>query len=130
MSKYPRHARELVDLKEAARKFVLPGVIPNVRVLDRRRSVWTIGSCFAENIFRALEEQNVAARFNMLPEYANSPVLMADLLRCVRSGEEHPFIEESGIVQARSFIQASQASILTFGIAASMFSKEGKAIAD
>lgn len=68
MNKFPRHAREVEDLRTAALEFVLPGLVPTQPVFDKSSRIWTMGSCFAQNINAALSAHGVRTLFNSVPE--------------------------------------------------------------
>jgi hypothetical protein len=103
MSKYPRHSRDVADLKEAAKTYVLPGSMPPHPVLSRTDQVWAIGSCFAENITAELRSRGIQTGLNVVSETTNSPALV---LKSICDSA------------ARDFIPAAKAAIITLGLAA------------
>lgn len=129
MNKYPRHASELSDLKEACRKFVLPGYVPEAPALDRTLPVWTMGSCFAENIAHALGALGVTTRCNKVGEHANSPPMVAEVMRALFKGEAYDQAPQEAIIAAQAFIRSSQAAILTLGVGAAGFDRKGNLLA-
>lgn len=126
MNKYPRHASELADLKEACRKFVLPNLVPTEPFLDRSLPVWTMGSCFAENIAAALGALGVATRCNKVGEFSNFPPMVEGVIRAILKGEAFQEAPQEAVLAAQAFIRNSQAAILTLGVGAAAFDKKGK----
>lgn len=103
MNKYPRHARDVSDLKEAAKTYVLPGFIPAQPVLDRSIQVWASGSCFAENIAAELRNQGIRTGLIKFSETTNSPSL-------VLANLQEP--------TTRELIPAFDLAVITLGVAA------------
>lgn len=128
MNKYPRHASEISDLKEACRKFVLPGFVPHAPILDRSLPVWTVGSCFAENIAAELGALGVATRCNKVGEFANSPPMVSEIIRAALKGESFERATKEAVLELQAFIQRSQAAVLTFGVGAAAFGENGEIV--
>lgn len=103
MNKYPRHTRDVADLKEAAKTYVLPGFIPPQPVLDRSCQVWATGSCFAENITAELRRQGIRTGLIQISETSNSPSLVLASL-------QEP--------ATRELIPAFDLAVITLGVAA------------
>ena len=103
MNKYPRHTRDVSDLREAAKKYVLPGYVPPQPVFSRDEQVWAIGSCFAENITAELRAQGIKTAVTQLSETINSPALV------LRS------LSESG---AKDILSHFNIAVITLGLAA------------
>lgn len=109
MNRYPRHTRDVVDLKEAAKAYVLPGFVPQQPVLPRSSQVWATGSCFAENITAELRRQGINTGFTKISETTNSPALLL-------ANVANP--------TTREVLPAFDLAVITLGVAAT--EKDGK----
>jgi hypothetical protein len=114
-SKFPRHERDLSDLREACKRYILPGYLPERPPFKKTDRVWTMGSCFADNVREALEVQGVPCAAVSLKERNNSP----PLLRQFTEG----LIDETG--EARDYVSGASLAIITLGMAAAQFNEDG-----
>lgn len=115
-SKYPRHARDLDNLASACKEYVLPGYWPSKPVLKKTDPVWTMGSCFADNVKAALMRAGVPCASISLKERNNSPPLLRLFTQ--------KLITEVG--EARDFVAAAKCAIITLGVAAAQYSPSGE----
>jgi hypothetical protein len=125
MTKYPRHSSDLVDLKAAASEFVLPGFVTERPILKKSDRIWTIGSCFAQNIADALKAIGVPCTTAELEEGLNSPPLLRHYLSSVETGTSG-YVSEQEIRDMRTIITEARAAILTFGLAVAVLDASGK----
>lgn len=121
MDRYPRSASELADLKAACENFVLSDHGPSAK-LPRSDSVWTMGSCFAQNLSQALNSQGIQTHTIGLSEGANSPPVIRSLLRGTVTGkpDSHLFSQEH-VDSNKILIQRAKVAVMTLGLAGARF---------
>lgn len=71
--KYPRLAEDFQTYAQALRDHVLRGFIPAAPPFSRDDVIITQGSCFAENIYRALVKAGIKCGHNKILEACNTP---------------------------------------------------------
>ena len=114
-SKYPRTARDLSDLRAACKEYVLPGYWPKQPLFKKTDPIWTMGSCFADNVREALIRHGVPCATAGVAERNNSPTLLRQFAEAFAKGQS----------DARDFIATSKCAIITLGVAASQFQDDG-----
>jgi hypothetical protein len=123
VSRYPRTLAELSDLKEAARKYVLPGFVPEAPIISPADLVITQGSCFADNIYKALKERGQECRTLSLNEFVNSPAFNAAVFSYICEGKpiERPdhaaAFKGFDFAAARAGMARAKVLVLTLGVA-------------
>lgn len=123
--KYPRHRRDVADLITAVRDFVLLGEGPVSPIFAKSDRIWSMGSCFAQNIGKALNDAGANCAVNPIPEFANSSALLSAFIESIASGEPNELIPDAVLEQSKEFISTAKGAILTLGLAAAAFDGEG-----
>lgn len=74
-SQYPRrYPDDFTDIKGAIEKFILPGFLPDTKLISKETIIRTQGSCFAENLFKAIKARKFKVKHFDFPEAVNSPI--------------------------------------------------------
>ena len=71
--KYPRHASQLADLRQACKEMVLTECVPSTPMLNHTDRIYTQGSCFAATLQQELECRGIKAEHTGVVEEINSP---------------------------------------------------------
>ncbi len=90
-------------------------------MLEKTDRVWTVGSCFAENIHKSLTKHGVASASFGLTERANSP----PAIRALFERLEAPGDDNSAMAEARAFVAAAKCAVVTVGVGAAQFLPDG-----
>lgn len=102
--KYPRNAAEFADLTALVEKYVLPGFVPERPIINKTDVILTQGSCFAQNILAALQENGMNAGGFSFEERLNSPTANELFFKYII----HPDIPFANNDHAVMFTQARQ----------------------
>ncbi len=109
----PHDTADMVDLKTAAQRFVLPGFIPPEPFLERNAGVFAIGSCFAEHAVKHLIRAGATnVMLGSVGEVHNTPGQSSAYLGEIASGRDE---------EARKALSEAKLFILTLGLAQQMF---------
>lgn len=124
MPRYPRSSAELHDLSEAARRFVLPGCTTD-QIFEKTDRFWTLGSCFAANISRALTEQGIINDFTHLEEASNSPNALEEITGDILRGSSR-LLSMGAIEELRTNITGVSGIVVTCGVGATPLNAAGQ----
>jgi hypothetical protein len=73
IGKYPRHTTDFDDLEACVEKFVLPGFIPASPTFSMQSKLRVQGSCFAQNLGKALQMKGMNVLIFSVTERGNTP---------------------------------------------------------
>ncbi|MDP6572435.1 MAG: GSCFA domain-containing protein [Rhodospirillales bacterium] len=87
-ARWPQTAQELSDLETAIRKFVFSVSVPPRFMFSKQDNIVTLGSCFAENVARALRANEVDAYNITIGESINSTYANLAYMKRVAGGPD------------------------------------------
>ncbi len=131
-NQFPETAAQLSDLRAAIKTYVLPGYVPEKPLFPTDAKVFTLGSCFAENINDALVRAGYNSTYLAVSEMTNTPAfanLLVNRLRARHLGglvgetSEH-VIPEEALVDVRAALPQAAAFIVTLGVAIQPFNDD------
>jgi hypothetical protein len=130
---YPNEPQHFANIRAAIDEYILPGFAPPAPILPRSSNIFTVGSCFAQTIHKALKEAGINSRHVMLAEAVNTPpcaLLLLEHLRGKNAKTTGHFVEEKiaspeNTAMLRSYLPAASAFILTLGVALQPFHEDG-----
>ena len=97
LARYPRSVKEFSDLRRLITDYILTEFPDPQAIVSTQSNVFTLGSCFAQNIATALKKQGVKAECQGYSEDINSTYANRYFLEWI-GGQDHP--------QTRAFAQA------------------------
>lgn len=88
VNKYPARASDFCeDLNDVINKFILPGHVPENRIIPNRGKILTLGSCFA-TVLRSYMVKNKMSAYNIwIPSGLHNTYAIYDFLHWVFTGE-------------------------------------------
>jgi hypothetical protein len=130
---YPSEPDQFTDIRSTINEYILPGFAPQAPILPRSSNIFTVGSCFAHTIHRALKQAGINSRHVMLAEAVNTPpcaLLLLDHLRGKDAKTTGHFVKDKiaspeDTAMLRSYLPAASAFILTLGVALQPFHEDG-----
>ena len=131
---FPTETAQLSDLRAGIKKYVLAGYVPETPVLAADSKIFSLGSCFAENIDLALKRAGFDSTYLSINEVTNTPafahLLVSKLVGeslgglVVEAGQE--IIPDAAIAGLRQVLPQATVFILTLGVALQPF-RDGRA---
>ncbi|WP_420244951.1 GSCFA domain-containing protein [Roseiterribacter gracilis] len=130
MARYPRAAKEFEDFDKFVAEYVLGGFRDVKPRLSNTTPVFTLGSCFAQNIARSLVKLGVPTEYLRYAEDINNTYGNRYFLEWV-SGTDRPETEPFDTligperrVQLRDAIAAADTVIISLGVAPAFFRRD------
>jgi hypothetical protein len=121
--RYPRSKEAIPTFREAFREYILPSFVPKVPPLLKSGSIFTQGSCFAENIANALQRAGVQATWLKVDEVMNSPLANRTYLeyaltdKQLTSANHKTVISSDALTAIRELLPKVSAMVFTVGLA-------------
>lgn len=127
---YPKLTTDLADLESAIERYLLPGLVPPAPIITPAARIRAQGSCFANNIHKALIKAGYLVGHMDFPEAVNSPLANAEMLRHVTSPErpydqaEHQELFPKAVcAEIGQHIASEDVFILTLGVSCAWYRK-------
>ena len=130
MVRWPQKIEEMADIDQAVGKFLFNFSVDPKHKIGPTDKILTLGSCFADNIARALRENGMDAFNITFDERINSTYSNLAYLERVAGGEKTPNGKVVATILGRDPIQDrdrfsdAKMVVFTLGVAPNFFSKE------